>query len=544
MDAGAPVLALKELKGEAPELSDPSWARWARLRLRALQADGQWRRVIQLADDPHEEAPSDYRQWAQVRAARQELAHDRPGDARRRLAALVALFPEDPRVRSWLRGVYEAYAGENRQEAARVAVMRHRMGASGDAADLSPSAQLEQARILAEGGAREEALAALGDEPQGPERRRLRVRLLIATGAREQALKEAREWADAATGRGARLAWEAVAEAAEGLGRPRLRVKAREEVLRSPVRVGEGRVTRVERAWEAYLRRGEHVGNEAGLLVGDDERWLELAGETEDGIDRRSLLATVALLGRTAQARETARLALADALADADKGVTGIRLFAQGPAFQAPGSLTDPTRVRLARLALAEKRFHHALSWMDRVEVPPGKGEKRGWWLNRARLRVRLGDFSGAARDVEGIGDHSEWLADDGFRDRLLQILFDLQEADRHQIALRLFRAIHDVVEEASARRELLFWMAESRQALENYRQAATLYLRSAAHPGGDMGDPWSRTARFRAAKALTHTRHKAEARRLFRNLLGTGSSPQDLAIQRQLRQLDADSGQ
>ena len=544
VDAGAPTLALDELSRETPSPADPSWPRWARLRLRALEADDQWRRIARLADEIPEAAPEAYRRWAQARSARGELANGRPGDARRRFSTLVAAFPGHPEVRRWLRGIYESYAAENRLEDARVAVLRHRQATSDEGPDLSPTEQLDQARILAETGERDEALAVLGDDPQGPKRRRLRIRLLVETGERQQALTEAQTWAEGATGRDARLAWESVGAAAEALGRPRLRLEARERVLIPPVRVGQGEVTRVERVWEAYLRRGETLGNQAGLLVGDDAEWLELARETDDGIDQRALLATVALLGRTPSAREEARLALVDALVGADRGGTAIRLFAQGPAFQDPGSLTARTLDRLARLALAEKRFHHALAWMDRVAEPPEEAAGRGWWLNRARLRVRLGDFSGGANDVERILDHPDWLADDDFRDRLMQILFDLQEADRHETALRLFRAIHEMVDEASARRELLFWMAESRQALEAYRKAATLYLRSAAHPGGDMGDPWSRTARFRAARALTHTPHTDEARRLFRNLLGTGESSQDLAIQRQLRQLGVEPAQ
>ena len=542
--SGAPGLALAVLAEEPPQAGQAAWPRWARLRLRALEAQGRWRRVVQLADDTPQAAPTAYRQWAAMRAARLELAHDRPAAARRRVARLVAAHPEDGRVRAWLELVYRGYAGEGRLDDARVAVLRHRQGRGPQEQDLTPAGELTQARILARSGARQEALAALGDQPAGPKRRQLRVRLLLESGARDQALTEARTWANGTTGREARLAWEAVAEAAGELGRLPLRVRALERVLAPATRVGEQRVVRVERTWEAYLRRGEYLGNEAGLLVGDDTKWLELARTADSGVDQRALLASVALLGRTPGARETARLALVDALAEAGLPGTAIRLFAEGPAFQDPGSLGPRPLVELAQLALAEKRYATALTWMDRVDRPPGAMDAGTWLLTRARLRIQLGDFAGGAADVETLLGDPDRLSDGDFRDRLLQVLFDLQEAEQHATALRLFRGVYQAVADPGARRELLFWMAESRQALGAHREAATLYLRSAAHPAGEMGDPWSRTARFRAAKALQETAYTADARRLFQQLLGTGSSRQDLAIQRHLRRLEGGEGQ
>jgi hypothetical protein len=540
VSAGAPGLALAELSDQPPEAGSPEWARWSRLRLRALEQQGRWRRVIELVDDTPQAASSEYRATASARAARLELAHRRPADARRRMAALVAAHPEDPRVRSWLEQVYRGYAGEGRMEDARVAVLRHRQGHGADEQGLSPAGELEQARILADSGAHPEALAVLGESPSGPKRRQLRIRLLLETGEGDQALAEARDWAEGSRGRDSRRPWEAVAEVAGELGRLPLRIEAMERVLAPQPFAGHARPVRVERTWEAYLRRGEFLGNQAGLLVGDDAEWLKLARESGQGVDQRAILAAVALLGRTTDGRQTARLALADALVEADLPGTAIRLFAEGPAFQDPGSLTPRTLIRLSRVALSEKRFRTALGWMDRVERLPAEMAPAPWWLTRARLRIQLGDFEGGAADVERILDQPERLAEDDFRDRLLQVLFDLQEAGRNAMALDLFSRLFEAVADGGARRELLFWMAECREALGEHRKAANLYLRSAAHPAGDMGDPWSRTARFRAAKALAKTAYTADARRLFRRLLGTGSSRQDLAILRHLRQLDA----
>ncbi len=130
-------------------------------------------------------------------------------------------------------------------------------------------------------------------------------------------------------------------------------------------------------------------------------------------------------------------------------------------------------------------------------------------------------------------------MEEKGFRDRFLQVVFDLQEAERHELALRILEKTFRIVKADSARRELLFWMAESREGLGEYRAAATLYLRSAGHPPGQMTDPWARTARFRAAGALEETEFTSDARRLYRDLLGQGSSEQELAVRRRLRRLE-----
>jgi len=102
----------------------------------------------------------------------------------------------------------------------------------------------------------------------------------------------------------------------------------------------------------------------------------------------------------------------------------------------------------------------------------------------------------------------------------LLQVVFDLQTVQYHQRALLLFGAVLDKQLDLQQRRELLFWMADSLQVLEQYDQAAYLYLKSATLSDPMAMDPWAQTARYRAAKALVEAGLLQDARQIYGSLL------------------------
>jgi tetratricopeptide (TPR) repeat protein len=114
--------------------------------------------------------------------------------------------------------------------------------------------------------------------------------------------------------------------------------------------------------------------------------------------------------------------------------------------------------------------------------------------------------------------DDREW--DQQQVDRLLQVVFDLQTVQYHQQALVLFEALLDKRLDQQQRRELLFWMADSLQVLEQYDQAAYLFLKSATLSDPMAMDPWAQTARYRAAKALVEAGLLKDARQIYSSLL------------------------
>ncbi|KPV40221.1 hypothetical protein AN478_08845 [Thiohalorhabdus denitrificans] len=531
--SGLGSLALETLAEEPPEPGEAAWERWARLRAQALRQKGAVEELGRFAESVPESASAELRRWVRLQAAEAELEAGSPAQARRRLARLVAAHPGAPEAPQWLRQIYRAYAAEGRWQDAATALRRHREVEGGGPPEES-SVATEQARILMRAGEEEDALALLGEEPRHPEGRPLRIRLLASLDRTGEAYEEAQAWAEESGNPQPGRAWRLVADLAgeqEGLD---ARVAALERALQEGV---PQPAAVVERTWEAYLQLGELLGSEEELPAGEDAAWIERADEL-GGPQGRALLAHVALLGGSAEARTDARLRLARELEEAGLDGTASLLYRKGPAFEGGEALSPLVRVHLGRIAQAGERLEDALYWMDRVEELPEEVKAAPWWLTRARLRVRLGRYAAGAEDLERILDEPGRLSDSQFRQQFLQVAFDLQQAERYATALEVFRGVYEAVEKDKARRELLYWMGECRAGLGEHREAANLFLRSAAHRPGSVADRWGRTARFQAARSLAKARRTEEARRLFRDLLGTGTASQDRAIQRRMNRL------
>ena len=121
-----------------------------------------------------------------------------------------------------------------------------------------------------------------------------------------------------------------------------------------------------------------------------------------------------------------------------------------------------------------------------------------------------------------------------------MQVAFDLQIIDRHDLALELFQAVAAHGLTAGQRRELLFWMAESQAGEGHAAKAAELYLRSAKGQGqGQDHDSWGLSARFQAADAMTEGGFYEDARMTYSGLLRvTQNEKRRLQIRQRLQQL------
>ena len=92
---------------------------------------------------------------------------------------------------------------------------------------------------------------------------------------------------------------------------------------------------------------------------------------------------------------------------------------------------------------------------------------------------------------------------------------------------------------EPQQRRELLFWMADSLQALQRYDEAAYLYLKSATLHDPTAMDPWAQTARYRAAKALVEAGLLDDAQQIYTTLLrATPDASRKAVLQNELQRL------
>ena len=72
-----------------------------------------------------------------------------------------------------------------------------------------------------------------------------------------------------------------------------------------------------------------------------------------------------------------------------------------------------------------------------------------------------------------------------------------------HEQAIGHFNRLLRLELDAVQRREIVYWIGDSYRGLEQYEQAALLYLQSAMMPGPGAMDPWAQTARYNAAESL-----------------------------------------
>ncbi|MCK4710389.1 MAG: hypothetical protein KAU21_17370, partial [Gammaproteobacteria bacterium] len=147
------------------------------------------------------------------------------------------------------------------------------------------------------------------------------------------------------------------------------------------------------------------------------------------------------------------------------------------------------------------------------------------WVLRQARVLLLGGKLKkGDQKLNELIVQYTQPNKED--TDHILQILFDLQTLHADELAIKHFRQLMSLMIEPNQRREIMFWMADSFKALEQYERAALLYLQSAMLPGPETMDPWGQTARFNAAESLQKAGLVDDARRVYQSLLDITKEP------------------
>jgi tetratricopeptide (TPR) repeat protein len=278
-----------------------------------------------------------------------------------------------------------------------------------------------------------------------------------------------------------------------------------------------------DRLWSAYQSLGQKIGNQEQRLLGKDEDWYFPATEamTSDPLRARVLFAVLAEHGSDQEHRTLAHEYLVDSLDDLPHGGTLVKqLYLASGKFENVENIPQVIRYRLVDDALQEGQLQTASRLMDGLAAPPAGGDRFEWDLRRARVNIFTGRVDTGVELLAQllVGDAQQWAP--ARVDRLLQVVFDLQAMGKHVQALEILEALAKKQLESRQMRELLFWMADSHQALAEYESAAFLYLNSAAYLDPLAMDPWAQTARYQAAKALAEAGLVGDARRIFTSLL------------------------
>ena len=339
-----------------------------------------------------------------------------------------------------------------------------------------------------------------------------------------------------------RLRLGIIAEAARLAGDLERRVGALESLLaHGEASLGVLGTVSIGNLLDAYGLLAREVANREHLLVGDTASWLRFAQDVsfDHGSVARAIYAHIASSPGDGDGKGggEALVKLVRSLAKNGLEPIAIMLYSQNHFGSADAVLTDDVAIRMAAFSLRENRFDLAAIFNTYIRSPPGGMSELEWLMRRARTEVFAGNAS-VGTDI--LVNHLRLKKDIDSEqlDRVMQVAFDLQIIDRHDLALELFEAVaaHDLT--AEQRRELLFWMAESHAGEGHAAKAAELYLRSAEGQGQDH-DSWGLSARFQAANAMTEGGFYGDARMTYSRLLRvTENEKRRLQIGQRLQQL------
>jgi TolA-binding protein len=538
--AGAQDLALGLLEQGKPSFAiDPvRWRRWDNEHLFLLRSRGRWQAILDLTAQHPDGLDADARAWRQVQRTQASIALGDAGSAIDEIRGLLwrdATLTSDAR-RSLRRALIDAYQSDERLDAARIALQRHRQ----DYPDGASSLILPQARVYLLSG---EPAAADGllpaDSPQ-EEIAALKTLAGLRSGALApgdllpELIARASQQDRAPDER--RRDWLLAAETAARMGNLIAEVSAQERALaltRSGALPDPVFTLTADDLWRTYVRVGLIIGNRANLIQGDDISWAELARERSetDPVDTRVLLAFLARRGYDADLRAAAAWQLGAQLWLESWGPdAAYQLFLGSEEQPDPETLSPALRYRLVDLVLARGDVGLASRLMQDLTAPPADSDPVEWILRRSRILI-LGGRPEAALDGLALLVANPNSVN---MDRLLQPMFDLQAAELHEDALPLLDGLMAWPMEPQQRRELLYWIAESRAATGALEEAARLYLNSATLNDPFAMDPWAQTARFQAADALADAGRVDDARALYNGLLGATQDPGRQALLRQ----------
>ncbi|WP_127476261.1 hypothetical protein [Sulfurivermis fontis] len=543
---GAPRLALALLEQQQPAWQDDAagWMAWERHRVQLLAAGADWQALHDRTAQLPADIPADFSRWAQTWRAR-ALVELGQGEAARRLLRSLLWGGNGTalEVTAWRRLVIQSYRADGRGDDAYAAMLRYRhdygRGGQEDA--------LLGAQVLLGQGRAADAVEAL----QGLELREARPLLLLARlrSGQWEARRVQREARALLQEKGLPLALrqqaEAVAaEAAQGAADPAAQAIALEQVFSRLRQVPLDRELfklTADALWEAYLAYARQVGNREQLLIGDDPAWLakaQAAGRMYP-IRVRSIYALLALHAASDSMRQQAHAALVQNLLEQEGGTELVyQLYLSSARYAEAGSIPETVRRTLLDPVIAAGDLPLAARLMAGLDEPPPGIDRVMWRLRQARVLLLGGDYAESGKILHQLVANSAELSRPEL-DRLIQVLFDLQTVGEHDAAYRLFEALQGQVTEVQLKRELWYWMADSRLAQERPLEAAALYLRSAMVPQPLSMDPWGQTARYQAAQALAKAGLVADARNLYEDLLRTTEDAGRKAVlRRELQQL------
>jgi len=551
IDAGIWHLALRVLEQQQQAITtDPTrWVAQEKQRIQIYQATADWPALITRLQNLPTIVPLAFYIQAQTELAAALIKTNQGQEALTILRDLIWTQARDPevadaRLRNWRRMIIDAYRiSGQKQDAYRAAARLQRDYAQQDSADL-----IRHAKILLELGRAEEAMDRLAAQTEEQDVAVLHSLAQLRSGARsackvmQSGLRQLRNQSvDAAV---KTAFWALVAEAAQGCDDLATRTNALEHVL------GAEENNQVEKSlfnidadalWRAYLDFAIAIGNQSRFLIGADAQWQQAAQKSakKQPVRSRALYALLMFKGQDAASREAAAKQFTRSMDKRQQGKQLLQqLFLHSTRFAGHEDIPAAARYRLVDIALAEANIALASTLMETVKKPPPGADQFFWYLRRARILILGGKGEQGAKALEEMLRETQDF-EPAQRDRLLQVIFDLQSVDLHTQAISLLKQLMTRSDDVKLKREIYYWMAESKKAQQEYVAAAQLYMKSAMFPEPKAMGPWAQTARYQAAVALGQAGLFDDARAIYRHLLRvTKDATRKAVLQRELQKL------
>jgi len=568
-----PGLALSYIKREQPAYQPDQpieWLFWEQKRIELLAYTRQWLVLIERVDAQREKlntvkvATAD-RNWfltEQVKARIQLKDYDAALKQLRKL-----LWTASPRVASrilanWRRLVIEVYLNQSQLSDARMAMQRYQQDYGALAQQDGRSWLNIQAELLMQLEQYQQAAGLLAKAVgQNNNTEFQALQLLARYKAQQLTAKQALQQADKYI---KQLSQKQPAEKAQAMTQTedllhyvrllmlietaqldqavqqleQLLAKAQLQLTDSVMQIG-GLQLNADSLWTLYLQYGQQQANQQGLLTGDDAAWYALANNQHKNqpYGARALLAVLALQAQQLHQRQLAMQQLSESIVSEQLPLQLVkRLFTESSYFSNLATVAPAVRYQLIDYSLSQGRVKQAATLFAGLQQPPSDQDQFEWALRRARVLILSGDFQ---RGAAALSEILETQTLGGKQvDKFLQVVFDLQAVEQHQLSISLFDALARQVDDSRVLRELMFWRAESLHALKQYEQAAYLFLKSAV-PLEKVYDHWYHTATFRAAESLLSAGLYQDARQRFLHLLAiTENAARRAVIQQRLQSI------
>lgn len=554
VELGMPALALRLLKQEQQHVPvyTPDWYAIEQKHITLLAAVDNWQEVITRAEKvlshaaPGTQITEQISEWFKSQQVFALLKLRQPEKALSKLRSLL-WYREKPVTDSslvafWRRLIIRAYLLMDADEDAQKALLRYQQDYRDEAFTLNLEWRLLQARVLLRLHRPGEVVHLLADA-KSPIAKALRLVAAIRVRTELSSLytKDAeKELASKTISREETWAYRYVLyEAALWSRNP---VKA-SVALRNLLALGHSYSALGEEfhvdgddLWGLYEKSGGQTGNRLKLLIGDDLAWYNKAGELQkdDPEQAIGLYAVLAFSATKHEKRQLAHREIVNLLSKTEGGLEVInQLYLHSKKLSDIENLPLEVRYKLVDNALAKGDIELAAQLMKKLKQPPKGQDVFDWRMRTARVLILEGSYEqGEEILVVTLSENNQPELEQ--IDQYIQVVFDLQAVKRHKQALEMFELLKDEWLDDRLRMEINFWKAESSSALNLYEQSAWYYLKSALLADAAQNNLWARSARFKAANALTQAQLYDDAQKIYLELLRFAATASEKTVLKQ----------